>query len=488
MVLTWHAPGTAAGLSTSGPEYLLRMARRGQGAKKVPWYERKHPLTGFQRRAGSADLLVRAPERVCDPYWEGHVFFVHGGVLCKNLERTSEQPPPLQPPPPPLQQAWSGGCVARIHHGERSHTRAIAEAATDPLLRVCGPFEGSMSADIERQLRQAEQVVVAAGGSGAGYLLDCMQNHAAYGACPALFLFTTADVGLFQWFTWMAQTLQERAAAAGGDVARRAGRGLLVAGLTAKGVAISEACMDLANGRVALGRLQFTELLAPFRAVPCHAFVQGSVPIQRALREACVEHGCRLSSGASYDNVGTAPRETLFRELKARVTAFGAAARRQPWSRVGVLGALDALDGSTEEEGPSAEQVLRAADAVGVGAIPTRFITSMRVKAELQSDRQGDAGGGCGGGGGGGGGSKALHRASIMHYNEAREELRRRAMDIYFKGAASGNSGHTLKHKKARAGRISSSSSATGGEVELTAQVHNPLPATTPNPATADTL
>jgi hypothetical protein len=390
MVLTWDQP--QAPLRTSGPEFLLKLA-------DCP-AERRHPLTGFQRHA-ELGLLVLPPAAIAEPAWTGHVFHVSHGTLYPNAARRAHSATAAKC----AAADWRCGVVVRIYHGARSHTRKAAEVPR-PALSVCGPFEGSMSADIHRRLAETEQLVVVAGGSGAGYLLDCMQNHAAYGACPALFLFTTADVGLFQWFTWMAQTLQERAAAGGGDVAARAARGFVVAALTAKGVAMIDtgegegAASSLLHGEVALGRLQFAELLRPFAPVPCHVYIQGSAALQRALRSACLVNGCRLTCGASYDNSGPHTRptdpEALYRTLPAGADATKhdlSDGTHSPLSRIASVRAL---------AGASAAQVLRTADAIGLGDVPGHYLACSSVLSAMEAEEERGSGGGGGGGGGGG--------------------------------------------------------------------------------------
>ena len=209
------------------------------------------------------------------------------------------------------QTLWRCGVVMRVYHSEESETRKMAEVE-NLRLQAKGPFEASMGADIDRRMREDEQLVIAAGGSGCGYLLDCIQNHLLYGTAPVLFLFSCRDIGLFQWFTWVVQTMQEEHAwthrAKGGTNENDPGaKGFTVVGLTSKDVASADSHSSLTNGQVMLGRLPFTQLLAPFRNKPCHVYFQGSGGLKKAVERGCDEHGCRLVTGASYDNASNDP-------------------------------------------------------------------------------------------------------------------------------------------------------------------------------------
>jgi len=295
MVLNWSHTHT---LDTAGPEFLLKLAF-------TSWSEWRHPFTGFMNRG----KLACAPQQITEPSWQGQLFMVEDGCLVRNYERdtTSENTDIV---------GWTCGTVIRIYHGKASHTRAIAEAA-DPVIDCWGPFEGSMSADIYRRMKEEDPVVVVAGGSGAGYLLDCIQQHMVSGKSPALFLYTTRDVGLFQWFTWMYQTMQERNVEQGGDGAQAAAKAFTVVALTAKGVAVAGEGLELTNGIVQLGRLDFMAQFQAFHDKKCRVYVQGGAGLQASMKKACDLHGCSLTAGASYDNVSPKKnsKEAVFANL-----------------------------------------------------------------------------------------------------------------------------------------------------------------------------
>ena len=282
MILHWTSPNT---LDTAGPEFLLKLAH-------TKWSEWRHPFTGFCNRG----KLVAAPQAITEPGWDGHYFVIENGCLLRNSDRNTETSNDDI-------EEWTCGSVLRIYHQESSHTRAMAEDS-DPVIDCWGPFEGSMSADVHRRMQNPDAtVVVVAGGSGAGYLLDSIQQHMLVGKSPALFLFTTRDQGLFQWFTWMFQTMQERNASQGGAGIANAAKAFTVVALTGKGVAMAGDDLQLTNGIVQLGRLDFMAQFHALRDKKARVYVQGGKGLQNTMKKACDLHGCGLTAGASYDNV-----------------------------------------------------------------------------------------------------------------------------------------------------------------------------------------
>lgn len=262
-------------LDTSGPLFLLR-------SKSHKCCEPRHPMRCFQNRG----LATIPPDSICDPTWDGQVYFFRDRLFVKNRDRVkaASHRDELE---------WTACAVVRVYARRLSHTRQMM--STDEVLSIAGPFADSESVDMYRQLQEVDQVVVVGGGSGLAFLVDALQNHVAHGACSALFVFVSHDVGLIQWFTWVAVTLCDAAVLRGGVHAENAKRQEVRVFFTCDCSLVSDEDAQFdCNGRISIGRPDFVKLFASFRQARCHVFAEGPPSLHQALSKACAVNGCRL--------------------------------------------------------------------------------------------------------------------------------------------------------------------------------------------------
>eukprot|EP00173_Palmaria_palmata_P004115 Plantae.Rhodophyta-Palmaria_palmata.ctg4923.p1 GENE.Plantae.Rhodophyta-Palmaria_palmata.ctg4923~~Plantae.Rhodophyta-Palmaria_palmata.ctg4923.p1 ORF type:complete len:493 (+),score=71.05 Plantae.Rhodophyta-Palmaria_palmata.ctg4923:118-1596(+) len=153
MLLFWNQPKRS---DTVGPKYFLQL-------KDSSMLERAHVFTGFENRCG-LDLA------------SGHQWSV---CLLLRVYNKNRRP--------------------RLGRTDKvSHTKRIAES-TDLDIWTWGPFLGGMSDAVKLNMTKCGKVTLIAGGSAAGYVIDAIQRHHFQDTCNLTVLYTTRDVGLFDW-------------------------------------------------------------------------------------------------------------------------------------------------------------------------------------------------------------------------------------------------------------------------------------------------
>ena len=133
----------------------------------------------FQNR----ELATIPPDSICDPTWDGQVYFFRDRLFVKNRDR-------VEGASHRDELGWIACAVMRVYARRFSHTRQTM--STDEVFSIADSFAASV--EMYRQLQEVDHVVVVGGGSGLVFLIDALQNQVAHGACSALFVFVSHDV------------------------------------------------------------------------------------------------------------------------------------------------------------------------------------------------------------------------------------------------------------------------------------------------------
>jgi len=268
--------------------------------------ERKHPFTSLARRSNRGRYTWTKPG-----YEYDLEFRVHGAT------NTLEHVPPVPASTLPTEAArWDRCVIVRTYTAKHSLTRTFRTRRT---LDVWGAFPTGAVTHI---VRSGAPVLLVAGGSGCGYLLDALHDlahhaprldaRAAAGAprprARLLCVLTTHDVHLVRWWSVvLADFVAHNRLPASREVRVRLA-------LTGGGAAAAAAApLEFRWGSVQRGRIDLGAAAAEFVGGAGsgegrhHCFCQGGSALQSAARRAARAHGFHYHEAHYFDNARASP-------------------------------------------------------------------------------------------------------------------------------------------------------------------------------------
>eukprot|EP00588_Corethron_pennatum_P009049 CAMPEP_0194266544 /NCGR_PEP_ID=MMETSP0169-20130528/1411_1 /TAXON_ID=218684 /ORGANISM="Corethron pennatum, Strain L29A3" /LENGTH=575 /DNA_ID=CAMNT_0039007249 /DNA_START=163 /DNA_END=1890 /DNA_ORIENTATION=- len=300
VALFWRAAGTDGEPGIGDIVHLNHSGQRHQF--RFDTAERKHPFTSLARRSGRGRYTWTKPG-----YEYDLEFRVRGSG--HGLEKV---PPGPAPTAKTEAARWDRCLIVRTYTSKHSLTRKLRTRRT---VGVWGAFPtGAMT----RAVRSGGDVLMVAGGSGCGYILDALHylaHHAPRLDARAargrlLCVLTTHDVHLVRWWSVvLADFVAHNRLPASREVRIRLA-------LTGGGAPAAGAPLEFRWGSLQRGRIDLGAAAAEFAdrrggaaggGVRHHVFCQGGSALQCAARRAARAHGFYYHEAHSFDNARASP-------------------------------------------------------------------------------------------------------------------------------------------------------------------------------------